>query len=67
MLIKLTNLNNEIILINPNFLLTVEPNETGSYFQMRSGQSTLSGDVKETPDEILKLIQEAENETNANK
>lgn len=62
MFIKLTNLNNEITLINPNFLLTVEPNETGSYFQMHTGQSTLSGDVKETPEEILKRIQEAQNE-----
>lgn len=62
MFIKLTNLNNEITLINSNFLLTVEPNETGSYFQIHTGQSTLSGDVKETPEEILKRIQEAQNE-----
>ena len=67
MFIKLTNLNNEITLINPNFLLTVEPNETGSYFQMHTGRSLLQGNVKETPEEILKRIQEAQNETNANK
>ena len=62
MFIKLTNLNNEITLINSNFLLTVEPNETGSYFQMHTGSSRLSGNVKETPEEILKLVQEVNND-----
>ena len=59
--IKLTNLNNETALINFNFLLTVEPNETGSHFQMHTGSSLLVGNVKETPEEILRLIKEAEN------
>lgn len=59
MFIKLTNLDNEITLINTNFLLTVEPNEDGSHFQMHTGKSILLGNVKETPVEILKLIQEA--------
>lgn len=61
MFIKLTNLKDEITLINSNFLLTVEPNETGSYFQMHTGKSLLLGNVKETPEEILRLIKEAEN------
>lgn len=58
MFIKLTNLDNQTTLINSNFLLAVEPNETGSHFQM---YSSLFGDVKETPEEILRLIKEAEN------
>ena len=61
MFIKLTNLDNQITLINSNFLLTVEPNETGSHFQMHTGRSVLFGNVRETPEEILKLIQDAEN------
>lgn len=61
MFIKLTNLDNETTLINTNFLLTVEPNEEGSHFQMHTGRSTLVGDVKETPNEIFKLIQESKN------
>ena len=59
MFIKLTNLNNETTLINSNFLLTVEPNKDGSYFQMHTGKSVLFGNVKETPDEILQLIKGA--------
>lgn len=62
MFIKLTNLNNEITLINSNFLLTVEPHEDGSHFQMHTGRSVLLGNVKETPEEILKLIQEVNND-----
>ena len=64
MFIKLTNLNNETTLINSNFLLTVEPNEDGSHFQMHTGRSVLLGNVKETPEEVLKLIQEANNASN---
>lgn len=60
-IIKLTNLNNEATLINFNFLLTVVPNETGSHFQMHTGSSLLFGNVKETPEEILRMIKEAEN------
>lgn len=48
--IKLTNLNNETTLINSNFLLTVEPNDTGSHFQIHTGKSLLIGNVKETPE-----------------
>lgn len=65
MFIKLTNLNNEITLINSNFLLTVEPNEDGSHFQIYTGRSVLLGNVKETPEEILKLIQEVNNASNS--
>lgn len=61
MFIKLTNLDNETTLINSDFLLTIEPNENGSYFQMHTGRSVLFGNVKETPEEILKLIQKANN------
>ena len=61
MFIKLTNLDNQIILINSNFLLAVEPNETGSQVQMHTGRSVLVENVRETPEEILQLIKEANN------